>query len=127
MKVGMVRTRRNLAIAGLTAAVMLIVGVSVAEAQITTSNITSPADGALLFQNADTNPSQTFTVSGTTDGTPGDLIDIDCYNGGSEVTGYAGPSGAGIAVGPGGGFTSVPVMPWPVVSAVVVPEDSLKA
>ena len=24
-------------------------------------------------------------------------------------------------------FNSVPVMPWPVVSAVVVPEDSLKA
>lgn len=109
MKVGMVRTRRSLAIAGLTAAVMLIVGASVAEAQITTSNITSPADGALLLQNADTSPSQTFTVSGTTDGTPGDLIDIDCYNGGSEVAGYAGPGGAGIAVGSGGGFTTVPV------------------
>jgi glucodextranase-like protein len=109
MQVGMVRTRRSLAIPGLTAAVMLIVGVSVAEAQITTSNITSPADGALLLQNADTNPNQTFTVSGTTDGTPGDLIDIDCYNGGSEVTGYAGPGGAGIAVGSGGAFTNVPV------------------
>jgi hypothetical protein len=73
-----------------------------AQAAVTTSSITTPADGTLLFQNADTNPTQTFTVSGTSNGTTGDFLNIDCYQGGA----YAGESYQHVAVAADGSFTA---------------------
>ena len=58
--------------------------VASAQAAITTSNVTTPADGSSLLLNQQTNPTQTFTVSGTTDGTTGDLVDVDCYYNGTD-------------------------------------------
>ena len=83
--------------------------VASAQAAITSSNVTAPADGSLLVQNLDANPDQTFTVSGTTSGTTGDLFDIDCYTGTGTGEIYAGSSDSGIAVNADGSFSvSVP-------------------
>ena len=87
-------------------AAVLTIGVSSAAAAITTSNITAPADGSLLFQNHDMSPNQMFTVTGTTDGTAGDFVDIACYEGGqATAASYDGPGGTGIAVGSDGSFS----------------------
>ena len=72
--------------------------VASAQATITTSNVTTPADGAMLVQNRDANPTQTFTVSGTTNGISGDRFDIDCYNGNTATARYEGPGNSGIAL-----------------------------
>ena len=76
----------------------------------TTSNVSTPADGSMLVQNRDTNPGQTFTVSGTTNGSSGEPFDIDCYANGTYSRGYDGPSGNGISLSSGGNFsvTTVP-------------------
>ena len=76
----------------------------------TASNVTAPVDGSLLVQNRNTNPTQTFTVSGTTNGSSAELFDIDCYANGTYSRGYDGPSGNGIALGSSGNFsvTTVP-------------------
>jgi hypothetical protein len=101
--------------------------VASAQATITTSNVTAPADGTLLFQNVDTNPSQTFTVSGTTDGSTSDLFDIDCFSG-TSYRSWGGPSGNGIALTSTGSFsvTNVPESQFVGVSChlVVVPHGS---
>lgn len=70
-----------------------------AQGAVTSSSITAPVDGSLLFNNLDTSPTATVTVSGMTNGTTGDSVDIDCYNGGSAFPRYAG--GAFSGVGPG--------------------------
>lgn len=67
-----------------------------AQATITGSSITTPADGSLLFQNQDTSPNQMFTVSGTISGSVGDLYEIDCYQGGTSYASYRGQTGKGI-------------------------------
>jgi hypothetical protein len=100
---------------GATGLSVLLTFVLVASAQatITTTSVATPADGSLLFENLDTNPGATVTVSGTTDGITGDTIDIGCYSGDVDnhdytggPTGYDGP---GIAVNPDGSFsTAVP-------------------
>ena len=85
---------------GAAAISVLVTFAFVASAQaattFTTSNVTTPADGALLVQNRDTSPSQTFTVSGTTNWTSGDssnLFDIDCYSNGVVHQEYDGHFG----------------------------------
>ena len=85
----------------------LAVGASPAMATVTTSNITSPTDGTVLFQNRLTSPNQTFTVSGTSNGTTSDEVDIDCYQGGGFISGYT----TGVAISdPGGDFSAaIPV------------------
>ena len=107
------------AVVAIAVAMSLGAGVSAAQAAITTSEITSPADGTLMFNNGDTDPSKSFTVTGTTDGTSadGDAVDIVCYHGGTafrarsgQIVSYDGPNGAGIPVGADGSFsTSVPM------------------
>jgi hypothetical protein len=84
--------------------------VASAQAAISSSNVTTPADGSLLVQNRDTNPSQTFTVSGTISGSTGDRFDIDCYSNGFVHQEYDGPSGTGIPLSSGTSFsvTTVP-------------------
>jgi Glucodextranase, domain B len=82
-----------------------------AEAAITESAVTSPADGTLMFQSRASEPSKTFTVEGTTNGTTGDSVDIDCYQGASSVGGYT----TGIAVAANGSFSAaVPESALPV-------------
>ena len=108
MKLGLFVAGRSAAVAALVMVVVLTIGVASAEAAVTTSDVTTPADGTLLFQNEDTNLSQAFTVSGTTNGGTGDAVDIACYQSGTEVTAYTN-SGAGVAVGSDGSFSaSVP-------------------
>jgi hypothetical protein len=78
-----------------------------AQAAVTSSSITTPADGTLLLSNQVSDPSETgtVTVSGTTSGTSGDNIDIDCYANGSPGPAYAGTSGTGIPVATDGSFS----------------------
>lgn len=79
-----------------------------AQATITGSNITTPADGSLLFQNIDTNPNQTFTVAGTMTGAVNDLYEIDCYRGGQPAIRYLGPTHSGITLTSSSFSVSVP-------------------
>ena len=117
---------RNI-IGWMAAATLLSTSVFAASAQaaptdFTSSNVTSPADGSLLFQNWYSNPNATITVAGTTNWTAGDtsnLFDIACYNG-SAPTGpagtvfdpapypsdvYQGPGNLGLGLDPGGNFS----------------------
>jgi len=57
---------------------------SPATGAVTTSMITSPVDGT-HWMITDANPPTTVTVSGTTNGTTGDVIDINCYEVGSDT------------------------------------------
>jgi len=53
-----------------------------AQAAVTTSTITAPFDGT-HYMITDASPPSTVTVTGTTNGTTGDLVDIRCYEVGS--------------------------------------------
>lgn len=97
--------RRWLTVAVATVAACLACA-GVAQATVTTSKVTSPADETLLLWNEVTDPSQTFTVSGTTNGETGDAVDIDCYDSGDDLVTYAGASGSGVPVAPDGTFTA---------------------
>ncbi len=57
---------------------VLLGGSASAWATVTTSKITTPADGTLLLDNEVTSPNPTFTVSGTSDGSTGDSVVIGC-------------------------------------------------
>ena len=74
-------------------------------AAITTSSVNVPADGALLLWNQVTDPDETFSVSGTTNGGTGDAVDINCYNGETQTATYEG-SGSGVPVAADGSFTA---------------------
>jgi hypothetical protein len=77
---------RSIVCAGLFAAVLLAVfltlGASVAQAQVTASNITSPAETKFFESRPKEEP--TFTIAGTTVGSGN--VDIRCYAGSSFVT-----------------------------------------
>ncbi len=76
-----------------------LVCAAAAQATVTTSNITSPANGAYLQANDDV--ATTLTVTGTSNGTTGDQVDIDCfYNDGN-----ANQLATGVNVDAGGSFT----------------------
>ncbi len=47
-------------------------------ANVTTSRVTSPADGTLVFDNEVSSPGQMLTVAGTSDGSTGDSVEIYC-------------------------------------------------
>jgi hypothetical protein len=66
--------------ASLLAAVALLANAGVAEATITSSNITAPRSGYLQSNDYPPSPTQ-ITVTGTSDGTTGDFVDIDCWYG----------------------------------------------
>jgi hypothetical protein len=94
--------------------VPVLVMAAPAIAAVTTSNITTPADGTQLFQNLLTNPNQMITVRGTSDGTTGDSVDIDCYQVIDQMPISVGGYTAGIAVQIGGGFSaSIPEASFP--------------
>jgi len=55
---------------------------SPASATVTTTSITSPLDGAhYLVDDTNSDPIETVTLTGTSDGTTGDLVDIKCFGG----------------------------------------------
>ncbi|MDE3070084.1 MAG: hypothetical protein KGJ43_05090 [Acidobacteriota bacterium] len=93
-----------LALAGATCG-LLATGPTAALAAVSESNVTSPADGALLVQNQLTEPAKTFTVAGTSNGTTGDAVDILCYQGEGSVGGYKGPEEKGASARPVGRLT----------------------
>jgi len=66
------------------AAALLVAVQSPAEAAVTTSNITSPANGT-HYMIKDSAPPKTVTLTGTTNGTTGDLVDVRCYEIGSTT------------------------------------------
>jgi hypothetical protein len=58
-----------------------------AQAAVTTSQVTSPGDPYFVLHDLDATTPATVPVSGTTDGTSGDLVDIACtWYGGSSNT-----------------------------------------
>ena len=59
----------------------------------------------MLLLNQQTDPTETFTVVGTTDGTTGDMVDVDCYYNGQGKLAYAGSGGTGIPVSADGSFS----------------------
>ncbi len=99
--------------AWVTAATLLLTCVFAASAQatptnFTSSNVTSPADGTLMFQNYDTDTTSTITVAGTTNWTASDtsnMFDIGCYNGSVPLLMYQGPGNQGFELDPGGNFS----------------------
>ncbi len=72
----MLRLRR----AGLLAGAGLLVWAAAAGAKVSTSNITSPANGAYYEEiESASSPSTTIAVNGTTDGNPPDTVTIRCF------------------------------------------------
>ncbi|HET9101906.1 MAG TPA: hypothetical protein VFN55_01025 [Solirubrobacteraceae bacterium] len=104
---------RRQRVAGVAAAAILawlMFAVAAARANpvsVTQSAITSPADPTFLLNQTSGTP-QTVTISGTSNGTTGDSVDIDCYH----DDGNAGASQATIAttaVSAAGNFSTGPV------------------
>ncbi len=71
-------------------------------AGISESHVATPIDGTLVVQNEVTEPSKTFTVEGTTNGTTGDSVDILCYQGAARNGGDT----AGVPVEANGSFSA---------------------
>ena len=96
----MSRRWSGLTVVGLTTALAVWVAPA-AEATVTTSNITTPTDPTYALAN-DNNPN-TYAISGTSDGTTGDQVDVRCYFTGSAFNTVS----SGLTVQPDGTF-SVP-------------------
>jgi hypothetical protein len=78
---------------------VLLAAASPASATVTTSSVTTPSDPA--FPVADVNLPGNTTVSGTSDGTTGDHVDIRCYYGAASFVTFA----DNVAVGASGNFS----------------------
>jgi Glucodextranase, domain B len=90
--IGVWLVRKVLLVVVVAGGVLLGVSSS-ASATVTRSKVTTPADGALLLDNEVSSPHQAFTVAGTSDGTTGDFVYIDCVenpNGGGVILGQLG-------------------------------------
>lgn len=110
--------------AGLAAAFVLAPAAHAAG--ITESHVTTPIDRTLLVQNQVSEPSKTFTVAGTTNGTTGESVDIRCYQGTGSVGGYT----AGIPVEADGSFSaSIPEssIPTNTCALLAVPHGTTPA
>ncbi len=97
-------------------------------ATVTTTNVTTPADGTLVFDNHNTDPSKTFAVAGTSDGVTGDRLDIRCLQLATNDPGtfYLGTPYT-VSVRAGGSFSAnVPVadMPPNTCQLVAVPHGT---
>ena len=108
----MIRSRRatralrfpGLAVATVVAALF---AAGVAQAAVTQSSITSPSDP---YFGLDQGQTQSVTISGTSNGTTGDQVDIKCYHDDGSAGAFVGTVTTGVAVQAGGGFsTSVPI------------------
>jgi hypothetical protein len=93
---------RRLLRAGVSSTALLLACAGAASAAVTSSNITSPS-GTLYLQASDDPPTPVQTaVTGTSNGSPGDPLDIRCWFGnGSSV-----PLAGGVLVGAGGAFSA---------------------
>ncbi len=102
--------RGRLGLAVIVSGALSLAAAGGAQAAITTSNITTPANGTRLLDNQVAGTGSTFTVSGTTNGsaTDSDSVDIDCYHAGtaSSSATYKGSGGNGIPVAADGSFTA---------------------
>ena len=97
-----VRGRTATIVAGACLAAMLVV-VPSAQAAVTSSSITTPKNNLYFLYNSTT--PNTFAISGTTNGTTGDHVDVNCYAG-DKIT----PVATNVAVNANGSF-SVPAAP----------------
>ena len=114
----MLKLRRGAAALALLLTLTLTASAQATPTTFTSSNVTSPVDGTLEFQNIDTNPNATITIAGTTNWTTtggSNLFDIGCYAGSRDFYDYAGSSGTGIALDGNGNFS------------VVVPQATFKS
>ena len=83
--------------------VAVLVAVPSAQAAVTSSSITTPKNNVYFLYNYNT--PNTFAISGTTNGTTGDYVDINCYAGDKTT-----PVATNVAVNNDGSF-SVPAAP----------------
>ncbi|MEA2292452.1 MAG: hypothetical protein QOE86_91 [Solirubrobacteraceae bacterium] len=74
-----IRTARLAGLMASGAAFMALFAAGPASAAVTTSQITSPASPFFTYYDNDSSDPQTFTVSGTSNGTDTDMVDIRCY------------------------------------------------
>ncbi len=72
------------------AAGMVVTTAARATTGVTSSTITSPHSKHFMLTDANSTPRPTFTVTGTTNGTAGDFVDIRCYS--SPFLWQTGPS-----------------------------------
>ncbi len=89
----------------------LAFGVSAASAAVTSSHITAPASGGYYQKNTDTpsDPAHQITVTGTSNGTTGDTVDIVCtYPGGSSPAEDDVADGVPVAAGGSFSYTGPP-------------------
>jgi hypothetical protein len=118
--------RSGIVVPLIAAGVSLLAAAS-AQATVTQATVNSPADGTHLLQNLTTDPNETFSVSGTTNGTTGDEVDVRCYNGGTPIAAVFGP----IPVAADGSFSSTGVLQANFQSQscelVAVPTDTTPA
>ncbi|MGH2867212.1 MAG: hypothetical protein ACRDNK_06530 [Solirubrobacteraceae bacterium] len=95
--------RRALTMALLTSLLLA----AAAQATVTSSSITAPADP---FFALDQQQAQLVTISGTSDGTTGDSVDVVCYSDNGSTGSSNGTVASGVAVNADGSFsTSVPL------------------
>jgi hypothetical protein len=73
-----------------------------ASAAVTTSNVTSPADLSYFLDDDNATTAPSITVSGTSNGTTGDTVDIICTWDGTSTSTFAN----GVAVSADGAFSS---------------------
>ena len=96
-------TGRRVNVIAVLAAAMALWIVPQASAAVTSSSITSPGDPTFGLFDFDA-PSSTFAISGASNGTAGDQVDLRCYHGSADSFFTV---QSNVAVGAGGGF-SVP-------------------
>lgn len=90
----------------LTSVVVLcvgLIGATAAQAAVTQSSITSPSDPFYGFNQGQT---QSVTISGTSNGTSSDTVDIRCYNDDGSSGISAGAVATGVAVSSVGSFST---------------------
>lgn len=88
---------------GLAVVVMSLVMAAGAQAAVTTSSITSPSDPFFGFDQGQT---QNVTISGTSNGTTGDSVDIDCYIDNGSTGSSNATIASGISVDSAGSFST---------------------
>lgn len=104
--------RRGLLCTTLSVAALAVVGVASASATITKTAITSPSSPWIYQFNANASPVPQVTISGTSDGTTGDKVDVICvYSSGGSVSDRMidNNAGNGIAVNADGTWTTGPI------------------
>jgi hypothetical protein len=106
------RVKRGLLCTAVATAALVVVGVASAGATVTTAAITSPSSPFLYQYNDNAASPATVTISGTSDGTAGDTVDVRCYyhyDGGYDVSYVSVDSG--VSVNSDGTWSTGPISP----------------